>query len=229
MQSGENMEMLAQRKPNFWIAFGINKLNPKLRLLMKHFPLYLCCLCLLLLALFSYFFLDKELLITLPEGWKKGAQLCSFVISPAIQLTAWAAAYIIARLKKHRYAHALFQIAAAQCLSVIVVRIIKVATGRSRPTLFLKKAIYGFHGWHLESLYHSFPSGHSATAFTLATSLAFFFPRYRIPFFATAVICSSSRLFLHKHFLSDIIVGAVIGIVAGNAMYYLYKKKPSRS
>jgi len=23
MQSGENMEMLAQRKPNFWIAFGI--------------------------------------------------------------------------------------------------------------------------------------------------------------------------------------------------------------
>jgi len=36
MQSGENMEMLAQRKPNFWIAFGIHLSSPLTCLTQKN-------------------------------------------------------------------------------------------------------------------------------------------------------------------------------------------------
>ena len=61
----------------------------------------------------------------------------------------------------------------------------------------------------------SFPSGHSITAFALAFVLARVYPRYAVLFYGLAVLVALSRVYLAKHFPSDVVAGAVVGILAG--------------
>lgn len=61
----------------------------------------------------------------------------------------------------------------------------------------------------------SFPSGHAVTAFTLAFVLARAYPRYAVLFYGLAVLVALSRVYLAKHFPSDVVAGAAVGILAG--------------
>jgi membrane-associated phospholipid phosphatase len=61
----------------------------------------------------------------------------------------------------------------------------------------------------------SFPSSHAANAFALAVSLTVFRPRWRIPCLLLAALVAWSRVYLNRHFISDIVVGAAIGVGFG--------------
>lgn len=61
----------------------------------------------------------------------------------------------------------------------------------------------------------SFPSGHSVTAFALAFVLARTYPRYAFLFYGLAVLVALSRVYLAKHFPSDVVAGAALGLLAG--------------
>jgi undecaprenyl-diphosphatase len=64
----------------------------------------------------------------------------------------------------------------------------------------------------------SFPSSHAANAFALAWVLG---ARWRrgIPFFfALALVVAFSRMYLNRHFLSDVVVGALIGVICAWAV-----------
>ncbi|RYY38765.1 MAG: phosphatase PAP2 family protein [Chitinophagaceae bacterium] len=72
---------------------------------------------------------------------------------------------------------------------------------------------------------YSFPSGHTATAFTMALLLAAL-QRHRawviaLPFAALAV--GFSRIYLAQHFLTDVTAGIVIGIVSSYLSLLLYR------
>ena len=71
----------------------------------------------------------------------------------------------------------------------------------------------------------SFPSGHSAAAFTLAGVLAFFYPRLRWMFWLLATGCAASRYFDAVHWPSDCLVGVVIGLIASNCAIALALRK----
>lgn len=62
----------------------------------------------------------------------------------------------------------------------------------------------------------SFPSGHSAAAFTLAGVLTFFYPRLRWMFWTLATGCAASRTLDAVHWPSDCLVGITIGLIASN-------------
>jgi membrane-associated phospholipid phosphatase len=70
---------------------------------------------------------------------------------------------------------------------------------------------------------HSFPSGHTATAFVIAMLLSLFFRDNRgtILFFVVAMMVGISRVYLVQHFMGDVAAGAIIGIFSVAASYSL--------
>lgn len=73
---------------------------------------------------------------------------------------------------------------------------------------------------------HSFPSGHTATAFMTATMMHHEYgltrsPWYSIGAYSLATITGVTRQLNNKHWLSDIMVGAGIGILSTEFGYFL--------
>ena len=84
-------------------------------------------------------------------------------------------------------------------------------------TLTLKKALYKQRPD--ASNYESFPSGHTAVAFSGASFIAYRYEKkYAIPAYLVATFVGYSRVYAKKHFWEDVLVGAGIGII--NTLYY---------
>ena len=60
----------------------------------------------------------------------------------------------------------------------------------------------------------SFPSGHAAGAFMMATLLRHFYPALTIPFYATASVIGVSRVYNGVHYPSDVMAGTALGIAS---------------
>jgi undecaprenyl-diphosphatase len=58
----------------------------------------------------------------------------------------------------------------------------------------------------------SFPSSHAANAFALAAVLSRRWRRGAAAWWTLAIVVSASRIYLNRHFLSDVTVGALIGL-----------------
>lgn len=61
--------------------------------------------------------------------------------------------------------------------------------------------------------WHSFPSGHAATAAGLAVALSWVYPQGRVVFTVLAVLACLQRVVAHAHFPSDVLAGAAVGIL----------------
>lgn len=75
------------------------------------------------------------------------------------------------------------------------------------------------------SAYNSFPSGHTATAFMSATMLhkeyGWRSPWFSIGAYTTAAVTGMSRILNNKHWMSDVMAGAAIGIGSVHLGYFL--------
>jgi undecaprenyl-diphosphatase len=60
---------------------------------------------------------------------------------------------------------------------------------------------------------HSWPSGHAATAFAGAATLAWLVPRFRLLWYALAVLIAYSRLYNGVHYPTDVLSGAILGLL----------------
>jgi undecaprenyl-diphosphatase len=69
---------------------------------------------------------------------------------------------------------------------------------------------------------YSFPSGHSITAFAIAISIGMFYPELQPPLLAAALLIAFSRIVLGMHFLSDVVVGSVIGVILALTSYHVF-------
>lgn len=87
---------------------------------------------------------------------------------------------------------------------------LKVTTQRTRPYLAYPDVIYG----KSNSADYSFPSGHTAGAFALATSLSLSFPKWYViaPSYTYAAAVGYSRMYLGVHYPSDVLCGALVGV-----------------
>ena len=75
---------------------------------------------------------------------------------------------------------------------------------------------------------YSFPSGHSAAAFSVAFVIFLCMPKkYGIPAVITASLIAFSRLYIGVHYPSDVVIGTLIGCAAALLAKYLYKKIPA--
>jgi undecaprenyl-diphosphatase len=83
----------------------------------------------------------------------------------------------------------------------LVVEGLKRAVGRTRPDGERKRSN------------SSFPSSHAANAFALAWVLGARWRRGIPVFLALALLVAFSRIYLNRHFLSDVVAGALIGVI----------------
>ena len=99
--------------------------------------------------------------------------------------------------------------------TALVYSVLKNVSQRPRPTVDAAHAEF-FDGGH------SFPSGHAASAWALATVVAREYHDRRaveVGAYGLAAAVSLSRYTAHKHFLSDVVVGGAIGYGIGRYVY----------
>ena len=178
----------------------------------------------LLLIVLSYFFLD------IPVGhYCKGLSksiVDFFGIVTEFGISTWYLVgsftlFLFYRFFQRRpiYAHRALFLFSSIVVSGIVSNLLKVLIGRYRPEMFFERGLYGinffnFSFFNFSHGLNSFPSGHTATTFSLAWALPLFFPRTRIPLLCFAVMVGASRVIITSHYLSDALGGAYVGIMS---------------
>ncbi len=96
---------------------------------------------------------------------------------------------------------------------------VKMFIARTRPRFFEfdGDVTSTFSGWlplgRGGASLQSFPSAHTATAFGLAIALAWLYPRGRRVFAILAILAACQRMQSSYHYLSDVLIGAAVGIV----------------
>jgi membrane-associated phospholipid phosphatase len=107
---------------------------------------------------------------------------------------------------------------AAVAVSGILVDLLKVIVGRPRPKLLFSAGAYEFSWIGLSADHWSFPSGHAATAAALATALWCLWPQPVLFYAIGAALVAASRIVMGAHYLSDVVMGAFIGVLVTRAL-----------
>ncbi len=117
-------------------------------------------------------------------------------------------------------------ILASYLMSGGVAQLIKEVVVEARPGIVFQNSGYPYliDEVTLHNM-HAFPSGHSASAFALAATLAFCIKNkwYSLIFLALAALVGYSRIYLAQHFMQDVFAGAVIGMMSAIICLLLYE------
>jgi membrane-associated phospholipid phosphatase len=126
-----------------------------------------------------------------------------------------------------KFRYALF-VGLANLVSTLITQLLKHTffSDVVRP----KKFFEGVHDLYLVSgvnnyLYHSFPSGHSTSAFSLCFALALLAKNKNLKFalFVIALLIGYSRIYLSQHFLEDVFAGSLIGVTITALVFLCFK------
>ena len=109
---------------------------------------------------------------------------------------------------------------AAVGASGLVVDLLKILVGRTRPKLLFAGGAYDFGWFGLRADDWSWPSGHAATAAALVTALWCLWPRPLYLYVAAAALIAVSRVVTGAHYLSDVVAGAAIAVAVTRALAY---------
>ncbi|MFQ6037973.1 MAG: phosphatase PAP2 family protein [Candidatus Aminicenantales bacterium] len=106
---------------------------------------------------------------------------------------------------------------------------LKAVTGRARP--YTEEGARSFHPFSFKSAYHAFPSGHTASAFAVATVVAEMSREPVVDFLAytLSTVVALSRVHRESHWASDVFIGAVLGYVVAQKIVRLHEEDRKKS
>lgn len=124
--------------------------------------------------------------------------------------------------------------------STLWTRLLKLSTGRKRPSDFYNQSGTTWNGPLAQfseraedfkpSNFDSFPSGHTATAFTIATVLATEYSDHLLVPILAYTLASAvgvTRMIEHQHWSSDVLVGSAIGYLCSRQICRQEKRSGS--
>ncbi|MFZ5876632.1 MAG: phosphatase PAP2 family protein [Nitrospirota bacterium] len=152
---------------------------------------------------------------TLGEGWLLG-------------VGALVMAGVASRVGRRDLVRAGLVAVPALIVSGLIARVFKILIARPRPGTVTD----GLAQWvpSFSAAFNSFPSGHAASAFTLAAVWAAVLPSWRGALYASAAVIAFSRVGVDAHFLSDVVAGGLLGWATGRlAMGIAERRRPLRS
>lgn len=125
---------------------------------------------------------------------------------------------------QHWGAHLFF----ALCTSGLLLQISKHLVGRQRPHISPERFPFVFRPLTNHWDWHSFPSGHTQTLFCVATVVGHLWPKQKMFFWILAGVLSFTRVMAVQHFSSDVIGGALLGILGSQlSLYYFCRWVPA--
>ena len=138
----------------------------------------------------------------------------------------WAPLAIYCFFYKRKY---FITVVAGVVISTILAQFLKrvVYPDELRPITYLSEnfPVHIIDGVTMKRV-HSFPSGHSTTAFAMALIMAYMVNNkvWSVLFPLFAMLAGYSRVYLAQHFPTDILAGMCIGIVSAIISLLIYKK-----
>jgi membrane-associated phospholipid phosphatase len=110
----------------------------------------------------------------------------------------------------------------AVLIPVLMGQLIKWVVGRGRPFVGGKANPFNFAPFTGSEAYYSLPSSHAITGFALAFAVAAIWPKTRIAMAVYALAIAASRLVLLAHHPSDVVAGALVGVVGAMVVRYWF-------
>ncbi|BAF70524.1 phosphoesterase, Pap2 family [Nitratiruptor sp. SB155-2] len=162
-------------------------------------------------ALFSYFFFDIQIAQYFHTHSFAFFKIITHLGNAVPYLLFGLGIYLLYRKKDPLFAKKGVFLIFAIILSGIVTTLLKITIGRPRPKIYFHDHLYNPQFFQFKAAYWSMPSGHTTTIFAAMVALGFIYPKFRYFFWIVAILVGLSRVVLTQHFLSDVIVGALIG------------------
>ena len=110
----------------------------------------------------------------------------------------------------------------AVLVPVLTGNLLKLTLGRGRPLVGGNTDPFNFMPFAGSEAYYSLPSGHAVTAFALAFAVGALWPRARVAMFVYAVVIALTRLLLLAHHPSDVVAGALVGLIGAMTVRYWF-------
>jgi membrane-associated phospholipid phosphatase len=95
----------------------------------------------------------------------------------------------------------------------LFVNVVKHIFGRARPGVSGSLDPYLFSPFSWPAAYAGLPSGHAATAFSALVAFGTLWPRGRTLLWIYALLIAASRVAVTAHYPSDVLAGALVGVV----------------
>jgi undecaprenyl-diphosphatase len=160
-----------------------------------------------------------------PHSWVMDYFMESFSITGAGVPPIFLAGILLFLVRRENFWRELLLVTVIVALGGLLVQLLKEYFERGRPLLVFgdNVRVLGIHLYH-----NSFPSGHTQAGFSAATFVAMRLRnwKYTVLFFLFAACVGISRIYVGAHFPSDVVAGAIVGIVGTLLLMETLKWKP---
>ena len=166
--------------------------------------------------------MDADILMWLQENFRQEGldQFFSFFTRLGNNGELWIALLVVLFIIPPFRRMALTAVASLLSTYLLVDFVIKPLVARVRPYVTVE-GLFSLVGPEKS---HSFPSGHSATAFAVGYVLFRMLPaKYGAPILILAALMAFSRLYVGVHYPTDVLAGVLIGVLVGEVCYQIQK------